>query len=378
MKRLTLFYLGLLLLAFCGCRGGGGAVADVKYYIVPEQTALDESTRFSDLLEEYRYIIPEATKESYFAYIFKAYIYRDRIYLFDKENQSKILVFDLNNGQFIRGIGYQGRGPNEYVTLTNFTLDKERGEVLILDEATDRVLIYDADSGAFKGLFELGFTARNIEYLDENTLAYVGGGEDADRLRLSDRAGNEIGSWIPAEERNGMVIINAFSRGTGNELVFKTFLSDSLYTVTPQGPVVSRFVDFGEDALTWSKFMSHSPSERNEMIRHLESYRTYMKYYAETDSHIWFLYSEKNTPWCTVYNKETGQTYNYSIFTPNNVVFDKYAPLISASDDNYFIGTNDAYSIVENIEQTSPSDIPDDLKALTTNDNPVITLLKFK
>lgn len=381
MKQLTRFCLGLFLLALYSCGGGKDTPLSVnmEHLIVPGQVTPPKSLRFSTLLEEYRYIIPEATQESMFAYISKAYIYQSNILIFDKKNQDKILVFNLNDGKFIRSIGRQGRGANEYISLGNFTLDKARGEVLILDEFSKKVLIYDAGSGQFKSMFRLEFTARNIEYLDENTLAYAGGGRNQDRLRLTDRAGKETGSWIPSNEKNWIVPLNSFSKGTGDEIIFRTYLSDTLYTVTPQGPVVSRFVDFGDGSFKWKEFMSYPESERQDIEKYLEKYRTNIKYYSETDNHIWFIFSDKGAPCCAIYNKETSVVYCYSMFTPNDVVFDKYAPLISASDENYFIGQNDAYSICDNMEQSNMSDvdIPDNIRNLSPYDNPVLTLLKF-
>jgi hypothetical protein len=351
---------------------------DVKYLITPDYSPLSENTIFSDLLKEYRYIIPEATDDSFFAYIYKAYIDRDRIYILDKKTQDKILVFDLDTGEFIRSIGSLGRAENEYTSLGNFTLDKINKNVMILDETLNKVLTYCADTGAFKNSFSLGFIARNIEYVNENTIAYTGGGQNMDRLRLTDFEGNELGAYIPSNDKNWVMPINSFSRGDTGEVVYKTYLSDSIYTVTPDGPIASRFVDFGEDALTWRKFTAYSKHERDNINDYLGIYRTNMKYYSETDSHVWFIYSNKNIPTCVVYNKETSYVFSYPMSIVNNIVFDKYAPLIVASDENYFIGQNDAYSVVDNIEQSGQTAIPDDLKDLSYNANPIILLLKFK
>jgi hypothetical protein len=380
MKKYSAYlYILLTLLILAGCKGKDPSVKiDMKYVITPGSSRLSERIIYSDLLEEYRYIIPESTEESLFAYIYKAYIYRNSIFIFDKKNQDKILVFDLETGKFLRAIGSQGRAANEYVALGNFTLDKVRGNLLIIDEVEKKVLIYDADSGDFKRSFKLNFYPRNIEYVDENTIAYTGGGQNQDRLRLTDMDGREYGSFIPSDEKNWVIPINSFSRGNTGEVLFKTYLSDSVYTVTSNGPIVSRFVDFGNDALTWKKFASYSKDKRRNIEDYLDNYRANMKYYAETNSHIWFIFSDKNIPTCVIYNKKTGLSINYMMPSVNDIVFDKYAPLIVASDEDWFIGSNEAYSIVENIEQTSPTAVPKDLKNLSDNDNPVITLMKFK
>ena len=95
-------------------------------------------------------------------------------------------------------------------------------------------------------------------------------------------------------------------------------------------------------------------------------------------SHINFIYFDKGAPACTVFNKKDSDTFSYSVFLYNDIVFDQYVPLIVAADDGFFIGQSDAYSIVENIKRLSLTDIPEDLKNLTSADNPVLTFLKFK
>ena len=373
------YVLLVLIISSCGSERHTSIPINLEHQIIPGHEMLSNNTQFSTLLEEYRYIIPETNEESLFAYIYKAYIYRDCIFILDKKFQDKILVFDLNDGKFIIGIGNQGGGPNEYTNLGNFTLDKNKGDILILDEHRNSVIIYDAVTGIFKSSFNLNFTARNIEYVDENILAYAGGGQYMDRLYFTDFKGEVLDSYIASNEKNWVVPINSFSRGTGNEIVFRTYLTDSLYTLTPQGPVVSRFIDFGNDALTWERFNSYSQNEKDNIEEYLHIYRANIKYYSETDSHIWFIFSDKNTPCCTVYNKETSDIFNYSMFITNDIIFDGFAPLISASDEGFFIGANDALSIKENVEQLTSADvIPEGIKSMPDDNNPVITLLKFK
>ena len=367
---------GLFLLVLSACKNQ--TAFNVEYLVVPSVSALPESTKFSSLLEDIRYIIPETNDECLFSYIYKAYIDRERIFILDKRNQDKILVFDSNNGRFLMSIGTRGRAKNEYAGIGNFTLDKDRGLVLILDEMQNKVLVYDATSGDFKNQFELDFVARNIEYVDDNTLAYAGGGQHQERLCITDMDGSNMRSYVPSNDKNWILPLNSFSRGSGKEVVFRTYLSDSLYTVTPEVPLFSRFIDFGKGAFTWDEFNSYNRNERDNIEEYLGKYRTNMKYYSETDDHIWFIYSNKGVPECVVFDKTTSNTFNYSMFLHNDVVFDQFAPLIVASDEGYFIGQNDAFSIVENIEQSRSGDIPEELRNLTLYNNPVITFLKFK
>ena len=388
MKRL--FVVLVLAGLMCSC----GGVGEEKYRITPGDERLAEGTLFSGLLADYRVIVPEVTDESLFAYITKAYIDRGELYLYNydfRATNNRVLVFDVETGKFLRAIGSQGRGPGEYTELVSFTLDKPRREVLVSDRSGKKIVVYDAATGAFKHSFEVGFHPADIEYVDAGTIACEGSGSRADgrrddRLYLVDREGAELGSHIPYNEKNGSVIgRGAFSRGDGDEIVFRPEKSDSLFTVTPRGPKFSRFVDFGADALTWEAWKGFPRSEQTGLIdtrAGMKNYRGTIESWLETGTHIWFVYFDRGAPAIAVFDKKTGGTLVYGLEMAADVVFDTMPLLISAADDDWFIGTNDAYSIADNIAATAsenlPPDLPADLRSLPETANPVITLVKFK
>jgi hypothetical protein len=379
MTRLC-FVVLVLILSACGSGSDGGR--EVRYEIVPGEPGLPEGSAFSDLVAEYRYIVPETTPESLFGYISKVCLDRGCLYVFEeRRGMGKILVFDAETGKFLRATGSVGRGPGEYTSAYGFTLDRDRRELLVVDRAERKVFVYDADSGSFKRSFDVGFSASNIEYVDSSTLAFeVGGADEPNKLTLTDMEGRVLGSYIAANDKNSGQGVIPFSRGDGDEVLYHPKLSDSLFTVTPSGPVFSRFVDFGADALTMKAYMAFPRKEQTGTVDNsgLKNYKTDIRYWSETESHIWFFYADRGVPAIVLRNKLTGGVVSYPSTTGNDLVFDKMPLLVVGSDGEWFIGTNDAYSIADNIAETTPADVPDDLRRLTENNNPVISFVKFK
>ncbi|MDR2026154.1 MAG: 6-bladed beta-propeller [Prevotellaceae bacterium] len=70
------------------------------------------------------------------------------ILIFDFVIAQKLLVFD-KNGKFLRQIGKRGRGPGEYIQITDFCIDPERREIYLLDAGSRKVLKYSLDSGEY-------------------------------------------------------------------------------------------------------------------------------------------------------------------------------------------------------------------------------------
>lgn len=65
----------------------------------------------------------------------------DRIFIQDQDNKT-ILMFDTT-GRFLAGIYPQGRGAGEYVTLDDFSVDRDRRELVVYASRPNKLLFYD-------------------------------------------------------------------------------------------------------------------------------------------------------------------------------------------------------------------------------------------
>ncbi len=70
----------------------------------------------------------------------------ERIYIFD--GSDKIVCFDMS-GNVLFSIKNKGKGPKEYVEISDFALDKTNDRVVILDNGKRKLIFYDSNSGDF-------------------------------------------------------------------------------------------------------------------------------------------------------------------------------------------------------------------------------------
>jgi len=77
-------------------------------------------------------IILETSKKCLIGSVTDMQVYDEKIYIFDKMSAQSLLQFDLN-GKFIRKIADRGKGPGEYLNLSDFTIDKKNSELYLLD-----------------------------------------------------------------------------------------------------------------------------------------------------------------------------------------------------------------------------------------------------
>ena len=86
-------------------------------------------------------IFPETTDRSLISMINKIVLTPERIFLFDIQDK-KILLF-TRRGKFITDIRPHGRGPGEWLGITDFTVDETDREIIVTADRPYKFLYYD-------------------------------------------------------------------------------------------------------------------------------------------------------------------------------------------------------------------------------------------
>lgn len=86
-------------------------------------------------------------KEYLIGKIGRLLVHNNNIYIHD-ELTEKIVVYTLK-GKFLFAIESQGKGPNEYLKITDFTIDRLNNNILIMDANLHKVLTYSISKKDF-------------------------------------------------------------------------------------------------------------------------------------------------------------------------------------------------------------------------------------
>ncbi|MDR0559366.1 MAG: 6-bladed beta-propeller [Prevotellaceae bacterium] len=132
--------LALLLLA-AGC--GGGTEIHRQGFIdletKPEQVTLKAGT----VVKDFKYIKIETTNESVIGEIVKIIPSKFGFLILDASNL--LTLFD-NDGRFINRIGRRGQGPGEYIQIGDADICEETGIVYLLDGGKSEILQYSFEN----------------------------------------------------------------------------------------------------------------------------------------------------------------------------------------------------------------------------------------
>lgn len=163
MKKIV-FVLFLLALSACGrkdgCDSAMPVVIDCKgaSFLHP-----------SELFGNISYSVLDDVYEALFSRADKVAVEEDNVFIADFK-AGKLLSF-TKGGSFRFSIDRRGRGPQEYVSLTSFSVNN--GRVFVLDGETRNVLCYDSNDGGFVGKWSIDFEAWDVEALDNGNLLFA-------------------------------------------------------------------------------------------------------------------------------------------------------------------------------------------------------------
>jgi hypothetical protein len=118
-----------------------------QFVALPQEIRVHEKSNktvlYSDVFESVDFIKLETNPQCLISGISSIKFDDDKIFIFDKR-QNKVLVFNID-GSFANKVGQLGKGPGEMIGPTDFTLDREKNRIEILDPPTTKTLIYDYD-----------------------------------------------------------------------------------------------------------------------------------------------------------------------------------------------------------------------------------------
>ncbi len=152
-----------LQLLFLGCKEN--EVKDVLFNIDFKEKKHVEAKK-----EPLKYVCLELNKNNVIAYISKAKIFDNSIYILDTKGQKKVVKFDMG-GHYINSYGSLGKGPGEYLMVDDFDIDNN-GQVFIYSRHARKLYIYN-QSGKFIKNYNFDFRANGFKIIKESQILFT-------------------------------------------------------------------------------------------------------------------------------------------------------------------------------------------------------------
>jgi len=327
-----------IILAFVMCISCG-SYNTATMYADADTISIDGATRcdsliFSDFFKAPKVVLLETKPECVVQNIRSLEIYKEDIYILD-DRANKLYIFD-GNGKFKRTISSPGRGHGEYMKLADFSIDRTKEIIYLLDEATDEILKFSLNDYKFLSSIKavqngyLTYCMQEIGgkiYLNRSSVSEK---EKYELREIDERNGKQVGKFLKSDDYNygwnfplSLEHSNFYSKNSQSPKYIGLF-SNLIMNVTADGVSAAYIVDSRkfvdkEEVLKMQK-IAEGKLEKIDFSGIYSQKRIHqISRFIESPSKVFFQYLEGDERNYLVYDKASGKTKTSSLFMDDYV-----------------------------------------------------------
>lgn len=330
-----------IILAFVMCISCG-SYNTATMYADADTISIDGATRcdsllFSDFFKAPKVVLLETKPECVVQNIRSLEIYKEDIYILD-DRVNKLYVFD-GNGKFKRTISSPGRGHGEYMKLADFSIDRTKEIIYLLDEATDEILKFSLNDYKFLSSIKAvqnGYLTYSMQeiggkiYLNRSSVSEK---EKYELREIDERNGKQVGKFLKSDDYNhgwnfplSLEHSNFYSKNSQSPKYIGLF-SNMIMNVTADGVSAAYIVDsrkfVNKDEVLMMQRIAEGKLEKIDFSGIYSQKRIHqISRFIESPSKVFFQYLEGDERNYLVYDKVSGKTKTSSLFM-NDYVSDK-------------------------------------------------------
>lgn len=334
-KAINCMFIILVFVMCISC----GSYNTATMYADADTISIDGATRcdsliFSDFFKAPKVVLLETKPECVVQNIRSLEIYKEDIYILD-DRANKLYIFD-GNGKFKRTISSPGRGHGEYMKLADFSIDRTKEIIYLLDEATDEILKFSLDDYKFLSSIKavqngyLTYCMQEIGgkiYLNRSSVSEK---EKYELREIDERNGKQVGKFLKSDDYNhgwnfplSLEHSNFYSKNSQSPKYIGLF-SNLIMNVTADGVSAAYIVDSRkfvdkEEVLKMQK-IAEGKLEKIDFSGIYSQKRIHqISRFIESPSKVFFQYLEGDERNYLVYDKASGKTKTSSLFMDDYV-----------------------------------------------------------
>lgn len=308
-------------------------------YADADTISIDGATRcdsliFSDFFKAPKVVLLETKPECVVQNIRSLEIYKEDIYILD-DRANKLYIFD-GNGKFKRTISSPGRGHGEYMKLADFSINRTKEVIYLLDEATDEILKFSLDDYKFLSSIKavqngyLTYCMQEIGgkiYLNRSSVLEK---EKYELREIDERNGKQVGKFLKSDDYNhgwnfplSLEHSNFYSKNSQSPKYIGLF-SNLIMNVTADGVSAAYIVDsrkfVNKDEVLMMQRIAEGKLEKIDFSGIYSQKRIHqISRFIESPSKVFFQYLEGDERNYLVYDKASGKTKTSSLFMDDYV-----------------------------------------------------------
>lgn len=233
--------------------------------------AIEETDRLiapRDLLIDVEYIVLNQLDSFFLTSARKILEFDEKLLILDG-NKEELAAYEMN-GNLIGRVGKKGRGPEEFMSATDFAVDAARGKILIFSR-TDKALIeYNSDL-SFSRKIRLDAWAFQMSLLKSGHIALYTNysGEDENNILIFDLNGNRLDGRMPYPNDREYIPID-----------YTGFILGNYYTYPLSNKIFKINEDSGQDSVAFEiEFPGRREEEKKFEVNDFLDRRNWMQHH---------------------------------------------------------------------------------------------------
>ena len=315
---------------------------EFKNEIPKSNIEINRKINCSDVLSLNRIVKLETSQKSIIGNIDEVVINDSLIYVLDKNITKSVFIFN-DKGQFVNKISKNGKGPNEYIRISSFTYDIYNKELLIVDPAGRKLLIF-SEMGIFKESIRLDDYFEFIHVLDKDHFIFYSNFNSRKRKQfsISNKTGQILKRFRKIHKKHfgWGYSYNVFC-GNNDITLFTVPYDNTIYSVLGNKP--EGFFSFAFNGyFINSDANSMSRNESDKLYLEIAKGKkiiTALEGLLQVDNILYFSFNYKAQIHSVFYDIEKGKIIQAGILTSdmNNLFIGENKPIGQSKDELIFL-----------------------------------------
>ncbi len=360
---------------------------------VPVSVGRAEGLDIKDMVDSVHYVRLATSNNYLIGHVDRIFIHKDRIIILDRYKARGVFIYDLH-GNFLNKIQRIGRGPGEYIEVTDAAVNYAKNEITIFDQRGRHLLFYDLD-GKFISDRPVYFQFVELAYLPDGNAVLL-------NYSLPNFHMKEIANYnLFIVDKDLKVRYKACTFDYEKDLAFRTFgknhltnienevyftprYKDSVLAIHSTGCEGKYALDFGArkippsfwqhpDDLQFRSFMEIGDREIFGGVFSITSQAVFFQAMSYgKDHYIFYFPKSRKTASCSFFTGSSREL--LTLPAPITSYKDKFLSIIYPAD---IIKLKDDKRVIE-LMKDKTEDLKHLINSLNASDNPVLLFFSMK
>lgn len=338
------------------------------------------------VIKKVRFIPLETKEDCLLGEIDKIISVKNRLYILDRGINKQIFVFNTE-GKYLGSIGKYGKGPGEFISLSDFIIDDKKNQLLVLDAQLRKVLTYNLQDANFLNELKVTFLVTDFVKLDDNVLSFYskfpqtksGINYSIANMNLKDKSYK----WFLVQDEYDTRLSYSHSIFQSENTYFASYFKDIIYRITADEVEPFITIDFGKNKIPKEKLKNiHSNLKQIVELLKEKDWTYGIENVFENNQFLTFNFKLEKHNVMVIYSKITGNYFYGNQYEAGLGIFRLIKNI--AVNDNQFLGVINAFNfkimkkiIIEQGDEEFKEQYLQTLNLLSDQSNPVVISIEY-